>query len=130
MYQSQAKGKAKPTPLEKKPKNYPGRGKYGCTPNHDICMYCGGNWHRCQFCAKRSEDQARRTSKAKGKGGSQVSQVRSTPPKPKVRQPNARKVQIIKKPLTISIVPIVNGDDLIISGANTTKPKKVWVVKT
>ena len=56
MYQKQAKGKAKPTKLEKKAKNYPDRGKYGCTPNFDICMYCGGNWHRWQFCAKRSAD--------------------------------------------------------------------------
>ena len=129
MYQSQDKGKAKPTKLEKKAKNYPGRGKYGCTPNFDICMYYVGNWHRWQFCAKRSEDQAKRTSKAKGRGGSQVPKARSTPPNPKVRQPNARKVQNTKKPLTISTVPDVKGADLIISGANTTKPLKVWVVK-
>ena len=129
MYQKQAKGKAKPTKLEKKAKNYPGRGKYGCTPNFDICMYCGGNWHRWQFCAKRQEDQARRTSKAKGKGGSQAPQARSTPTKPKIRQPNARKVHTIKKPLPVSNVP-VKGPDLVISGANTTKPLKVWVVKT
>ena len=130
MYQSQAKGKAKPTKLEKKAKNYPGRGKYGCTPNFDICMYYGGNWHRWHFCAKRQEDQARRNSKAKGKGGSQAPQARSTPTKPKIRQPNARKVQTIKKPLTVSNVPVVKGPDLVVSGANTTKPLKVWVVKT
>ena len=98
--------------------------------NDDICMYCGGKWHRWQFCAKRSEDQAKRTSKAKGQVRSQVPKARSTPPKPKVHQPNARKVHDLKKPLTISTVHDVKGADLIISGANTTKPMKVWVVKT
>ena len=34
-----------------------------------------------------------------------------------------------KKPLPVSNVPVVKGPDLVVSGANTTKPLKVWVVK-
>ena len=57
-------------------------------------------------------------------------QARSTPTKPKIHETNARKVQTIKKPITVSNVPVVKGPDLVISDANTTKPLKVWVVKT
>ena len=46
MYQRQAKGKVFPNNLVKKPFNYPGRGKYGCTLDHDICTFCCDNWHR------------------------------------------------------------------------------------
>ena len=128
MYQRQAQGKGKAILLEKKPRNYPCRGKYGCNPEHDICTYCGGNFHKHYSCAKKQADEARRNSQAKGKGRSPMPKARSpAPPKPKVLQPNARKVY---RPITITGSSSTNKSDLQISGANTTKPHKVWVVKT
>ena len=44
MYQWQAKGKANPLHLVKKPYNYPGRGKYGYTLDRYVCTLCGDNF--------------------------------------------------------------------------------------
>ena len=81
-------------------------------------------------CRKNARDEARNASYNEGKGRSNVPKARSKAPpqKAKIRQPNAMKVNCHS-----SIHASTSGtkdDPREFYGANTTKPKKVWVVKT
>ena len=96
----------------------------------DIIVNGDVNPNHLEKKSTRREDQAKRNSKAEGQVRSQVSKARYRPPKPKVRQPNARRILNPNKPISISTVLDVNEGDLTMSCTNATKPVKVWEATT
>lgn len=136
IYKNQAKGQKKPVKLEKKRVCYPGRGKYGWTGDHDVCTYCGDNFHKHWSCPVKRNYRPRFDEYFDDQGNyyegqpNHESTKEARPklvPKSKIRQPNARRVFKYNnnQKQNVSYSYASNAYD-----TNFTKPNKVWIVKT
>ena len=116
--------------LVKKKFPYLHKGKYGMTLDRLVCTYCGYNRHTHHNCPKRLAYVANSSTNHVNHGQTSRNQHfveaaqnggnSGRPQKKRLRQPQAVRILKHKGP----------NQDVFIAPSHSSKPKKVWVVKS